>query len=79
MYQLLVWSSLLLGLLINNGVLGLNKEDLYPYGINQRDRRLEVGDDLSANEFRLATDIAFYDSYHSSIFVSFKIFYCVQL
>ena len=44
--------------------------DLFPFGVQHDDHRLDVGDDISSEEIMLETQIAFYDNYFDSIFVS---------
>ena len=51
---------------------GLQKNDLYPFGVDNQDRRLPAGDDVSSEEIFLSSQIpiAFYDDYFNSVYVS---------
>jgi hypothetical protein len=48
--------------------------DLYPFGTQHGDIRMDVGDDISSNEVHLETPIAFYDDYFPSLYVSIRLF-----
>jgi nidogen (entactin) len=48
----------------------VTRQGLFPFGDNQGDKRLPVGDDISSEEIQLKTPVAFYDSLYNSIFVN---------
>ena len=48
----------------------ITKNDLYPYGVQQGDERLQVGDDISSSEVQLVVPISFYERLHTSLYVS---------
>ena len=60
---------LLLAVLVT-GSQSLRKEEFYPFGDEQNDLRLTLGDDVSSEEIHLNTPVAFYDSYIPSLYVS---------
>ena len=70
----LLASCLLLGLCE-----GLRREELYPFGVLHDDDLLDIGDDVSSEEIQLATNIAFYEDYFSSIFVSVPFTFCLTV
>ena len=49
---------------------GLSRDDLFPFGEDHGDKRLDPGDDISSTEIALNIPVAFYDQVHYSIFVS---------
>ncbi len=67
-------SALLLGLglmvFLTGNLEAISKQDLFPYGIQLGDERLQVGDDISSSEIQLNVPVVFYESFHNSIFVS---------
>lgn len=68
MYRLLMFCLLAL-------TSALRREDFYPFGEEQGDQRLPIGDDENSPEFQLETPIAFFDYRYRSIYVSILIFY----
>ena len=48
----------------------ITKQDLYTYGVEHEDRRLQVGDDISSSEVQLVVPISFYERLHTSLYVS---------
>ena len=81
----LLWLGVLIYLV--GKLQALTKTDFYPYGVQQGDERLPVGDDISSSEVQLVVPISFYESLHTSLYVStqisflsssFTIFYSYQ-
>ena len=64
----LLWLGVLLYLV--GKLQALSKTDFYPYGVQQGDERLPVGDDISSSEVQLVVPISFYESLHTSLYVS---------
>ncbi len=52
------------------GADALARTDLYPYGVQQQDQRLPVGDDISSSEVQLTVPISFYERLYTSLYVS---------
>ena len=74
----LLWLGVLLYLV--GKLQALSKTDFYPYGVQQGDERLPVGDDISSSEVQLVVPISFYESLHTSLYVSTRIsFYLLLL
>ena len=71
-------SALLLGLGLTVCLFGnlhaISKQELFPYGIQLGDERLQVGDDISSSEIQLDVPVVFYESFQNSIFVSIFFF-----
>ena len=67
----LLWLGVLLYLVAK--LHALTKKDFYPYDVQQGDERLPVGDDISSSEVQLVVPITFYESLHTSLYVSTQI------
>jgi len=44
--------------------------DLFPFGTQHDDFRMEIGDDVSSDAIQLETNIAFFDEYFDMLYVS---------
>lgn len=73
----LLWLGVLLYLV--GKLQALSKTDFYPYGVQQGDERLPVGDDISSSEVQLVVPISFYESLHTSLYVSTSILFYLLL
>ena len=63
-------------ILILGGVFvdAISKENLYPFGRDHEDNRMNIGDDISTDEIPLRLPIMYYDDEHRGVYVSIKLF-----
>ena len=48
----------------------ISRDDLYPFGVNEGDAQLPVGDDESSAEITLAEDFVYFGARETAVYVS---------